>query len=290
MRAIWILGVWAALMSSAQAEQVRVESLEYRVAHADRVIIGTVRDLKASPQHDGWRLAEVTVEETLRGPASKAASVLIRGMGGVWHKVAQLLIFLVDPGRFGRLSPPPTAPGTLMADLGWSSLKDQGHGAVLMTGPPIEMVARDGRMLKTRADVLQAVRAAAKIATPAPAKGVFLGLGLDEEAHQALYAGSGVDLKVPLDAQLIAQARGWIVAPDPNRRAEAVRVFAAVEGPEGEARLRSLLDDPATGTRTTAAGKRTQVWYIREMAVDALKARGVVVKPVVIEAPLPPSP
>ena len=290
MRAIWVLGVWVMALASAQAEQVMVESLEYRVAHADRVIIGTVQAWGPAPKPGlgGWHLATVTVQETLRGPASKTVSVLVRSAGAPWKVGAQVLTFLVDPQRFARLSPPTTPPGALMADLGSSSLQDPGRGAIPLTGRAVEMVTRDGRMLRTRPAVLQAIRAAAKAAADAPVDGVFLELDLDQAAHSSLYAGSGVDVKVPLDARLLTQARAWIVDADPRRRAQAVQVFAAVKGPEGEARLRSVLADPATATRTVSSGARTQVWYIREQAVAALKARGILVKRVALEAPMPP--
>lgn len=290
MRAIWVLIVWGLCSASAQAEQVMVDSLEHRVAHADRVIIGTVQAWGPLPKsgRGAWHLADVAVHETLRGPASKTVSVLVQGAGAPWKTGAKVLTFLVEPRRFGRLAPPKTPPGTLMVDLGSSSHTDPGYGAIPMTGRAVEMVTRGGRMLTTRAEVLQAIRAAAKTATGAPADGVFLELDLDDEAHSSLYAGSGVDVQVPLDAQLLTQARAWIVDANPQRRADAVHVFAAVKGPEGEARLRSVLDDPATAVRTRSGGKRTQVWYIRERAVDALKSRGIVVKHVAVEAPMPP--
>jgi hypothetical protein len=274
----------------AHAELVMVESVDYRVAHADRVVVGTVTALGFLHKSGGydWRHARLRVEETIRGPASEEVDVLIRGRGGTWKHDARVLVFLVDPRRFKRVKPPHYPRPAWMADLGWSGLADKGHGAIALSNDMPALATRNGGLVRTPAQLLDAVRMAAKQAAATPAKGILVDITLETEAGKALYSGSAVELRVPVDDILIAQARTWATSTDLYERTQAVDVWAAVDGAEAEQRLRAFLTDPGTAVQTDGKRNRTQVWPVRRRARDALLKRGLKPGPVVLEAPMPP--
>lgn len=273
----------------ARAELVMVESIDYRVAHADRVVVGTVTRLAPYKMSGGyqWRHARLRVEEAIRGPSTTEVDVLIRGQGGDWAPDARLLVFLLDPQRFKRVSPPPFRTPAWMADLGWSGLNDRGHGALILTNKMPTVATRDGQLLRTPDALLTAVRSAARQAAPEPAEGYLVDITYETEAGKALYSGSAVELRVPIDATEIARACRWTTSKNVRQRAQALDVWSVVKSPEAERHLRTFLTDASTAIQTDGT-QRTMIWPLRIRAKVALEKRGIKVGPIATHAPMPP--
>ena len=298
--ALAALAVSALLAAAApvRAESVIVDSLELRVAQAERVVVGTVVQSQVLPYRSGggwrWTLARLAVEETLRGPKTREIDVLVRGgmIAGPWSAPGSRILALLlprDPAATASDSPPDSAPdGAWIAAPGSSSITDPGLGAIVLDPKAPPIVTRDFRVLRDPSALLTAARAAAKAAGPGPVEAYPLDTPFDSEAGKLLYAGSVVSVRVPIDAALIAQARAWVRSSEVSERVRGAEILGKVPGKDVDALLKGLLDDPGAWLQSWDDGRRERLYPVRRAARDALRDRGVAVGEVVITEPLPP--
>lgn len=272
--------------TTAHAELVMVDSLELQVVRADVVVAGRVIGVTPTdePRWQEILLASDAVLKDVSGQRKKAYRFTLRiseEAAKALEKAGDILVFLVGGHRYKGVPDGHTRQYTALRSRTFYD------GPLRLAALPAQGIpSRAFTMLTTRGQVLEVAREAAK-SKASSAHEAIIDTPFESQVHRAYYAGSAVELGVPVDAMTERYAVGKLASPAAWERAEAVRILRHFKSDAHVARLKGLLSDKGEATRTDSSGARTIVYIVRRAAWEVLDAWGVSVPRPVIERPAP---
>jgi hypothetical protein len=263
-------------LPNAAAEINMADSIEWATADSKLVVVGKVATLtrRPGPGQVIWFRARVAVAETLKGPPTKSADVVIRFVGTTppaWlSDNSDVVLFLVDGKRRQ------TADGNEQGndyDKAPYAIRNGRWGdsdvIVIGKGRGYDMKFQ---VLAKRDEILAAVRGAAKSTAT---KALQIDLPSSSPAYKALWGGSSVWMYLPIDASLEQLAISWIGSADGGDRDRGVIALAQFQSDANVARLQKLLSDPATHDVSENGGPTVRRFFVRKRAHDVLSKWGV---------------
>ena len=243
--------LFAAAPVSVRAEINMGETIDWMVRDADVIVRGVVTHVRKTrgPGSVVWYEATVRVDETLKGSKRRTVRFSMRHLYGEtpaqWKSQRiELLVFLVRPQRLGKYYRPlVTAPFALRAGTQERVVKLNGLNIT-------KVFTRSFAVLTKRNDILKATRRAVVTTVGARAKYFNVDTPFNSAAYRTLYAGSSVWMRVPVDPQLLRDARRWIRANDVQKRVQGARALGEFRSAANIAELRRLLKDPTFYVQT----------------------------------------
>jgi hypothetical protein len=207
-----------------------VESIEWGVADADVVVRGAITRTVALD--DQTTRYDVLVHETIKGGPRKALSIVQRSDGIVLAPVVDMLFFLVETDATFVLRE---------ASESWDPSVEL--RAIDLRAPP-KLMKSDYTILKTRREILNAVRRAPKqdiithYTTPV--------INKRDKRAKAMGSATGLVLRMPADAKLEALAHELLASRIPKTRFEGFVALAPFPSEQNIALVLRLMrdDDP----------------------------------------------
>lgn len=299
-----------------------VDSLEWMAADSKVIVRGAIVDCKREARKGNYVWEAVTVEslETLKGTHEPKimfvvrTSVLDDDLARWTETRQQLLFFFVDSRRLAEAD-----RKYAHHKLGLSRRGYWKRSCVeLAKEAKSNLLTLDLQIPSDPKTILRRTRDAIAASARAKPSGTHDLRWPGPLVGQSTWAGCFVDLTVPVDNRLEAQARRWVktskaapngeppyykmhpssdghwVAFDENGwktawlREEGAKALVHFKSEANAAILKTLLDDPACHYRTIEEGEwvaiRQRVYYVRKAAYTALEKWGVeVAKPVLCE-------
>ena len=287
------------LPAGAHAEIAIAESTEWALASSDRVIVGKVVKFDAVLDRDGKKCQaiSVTVSKTFKGAHADQVTFLLPNFigdqyGKQWSDEGLPIVFCLVKNDEKRV---PVA-----ADKYPWVVRDDGNGACAILLGKSQHHWTGCRLVLTREfEVLTNPEAIVKFveqtisaqAAKVPTESMIVDVPWDTPVCKLLYSRSAVWLTVPVDERLEAQGVKWCQSTTPRERREGARILSHFKSEQNIALLKSLLNDPSTRTdeqSQSVAGKselvyRKKVFFVRQVAFDALTGMGVFIQPPVLE-------
>jgi len=277
--------------SPAAAEINVAESIDWMVRDADLVVRGVVVAVRkhTRPGKSVWYEATLRVAETIKGTKMRNVRFAVhRVWGGTpaqWKSQGtELLAFFVRKRRLGKpYRSASRAPFVLRSGLQELVVKLSGSKRS-------KVYTRGFAVLSKRVDILKAARRAA--ASTIGARRTFFNVDVPfrTAAFRALYGGSAVWMRVPVDVDLLRKARRWIRHPNIGLRVQGTRVLRRFRSPANVAELRRLLKDRTfyvQSAPTGSVGPKYRYYAVREAAFKILKRWNVRAKKPVTLEPIP---
>jgi len=276
------LGVTMGTSDEARAELVMVDAIEMRAHRADVVVIGTVYDIadKVAPgtsNRPGVKYREVAIatKRMLKGKAIKVVRyITYQDPRSTLADGQRIIAFLDEADRRKDLVGQPHLKGRLVP-----SRMNAYHSEAVMNLaklPAPGVPSRDFTMLTDEASIVGAIRAAFSAKGLKPGQ-VNLDAPLNSALYRSYYSGSAVMVTVPLDALTEASAIALLAHKHVWERTEGIKVLSHFKSTANIARLKGLLKDTGTATRT-ANGLKKVVFLAREAAYKTLVSWGVNIK------------
>lgn len=277
-----------ALAHPAAAEINMADSIEWATADSDVVARGTIDKVV---QRGDWFDVTFAVAETIRGPARGSLAITFSlGYGETPEQLrarnAELLVFLVE-GKRRVKDDKEYANVALTPRHGWGDTP-----GMFDLGKPAHAFDAAFAVLGTRDEILAATRGAAKSTAT---KSFTVDLPSDSAAYHALWGGSAVWFKLPVDAALEQRATTWITDKEVSLRAQGVAALANFRSDANIARLLKLLADP--GFRITqpnggggvgpGIAPRAKHYAVRAKAHQVLDGWRVAHKKPIVDEPMP---
>lgn len=276
----------------------RLDSIEWMAADSSLIVRGTIEVLSTEKEPEGglWHTMRFRVQETLKGEHQPSVQFVMQSndvrsevelIDGWKARNEPLLIFLheskclVAHGNrmYARYD---FAPRTGFRDRSLIVLKSENENPVLTMA----------QQVLSQEDIVEATKAAI----------TFPGDGAKLCSHSFLLphdlvrdtrwvkTGGGVNLSVPIDSRLEAQARRWIKSKDGSLRVKGAEAFIYFRSEANAAALKTLLDDAYSievERHQDHVVNRERVYRVREAAFTVLEAWGFEVPDVVLREPLP---
>lgn len=279
----------------------RLDSIEWMAADSAAIVRGTIEALSTEKELDGglWHTVRFRVQETLKGEHQPSVQFVMRSndissevelIDGWKEREEPLLIFLHESKclvahgnrKYARYD---FAPRTGYRDRSLIVLKSENENPVLTMA----------QQVLSQEDIVEATKAAITF----PGDGAklcshsfLLPHDLVRDTHW-VKTGGGVNLSVPIDSRLEAQARRWIKSKDGSLRVKGAEAFIYFRSEANAAALQTLLDDAFSievERHQDRVVRRERVYRVREAAVAALDAWGYERPQVITREPLPPTP
>lgn len=318
MKLLFQVSVLLALTTGVAGAQMgyTLYSLDSLVAEADLVVRGSVSEVVFREQMDeqrSWLEVTLKIDETLKGSSATGSVSFARQVhtgDQRWEQFIesgqQQLWFLMDSERpvAGETADEVAIRARHLFKTGrtWSRIRlgREVDGEAVYSRPPPPIFTMNFELLTEREQILAATRAS----TAAEGKARLGHRAIRIPRILAQRTGSSGDANafiVPADHRLEALAQRLIDSPEDvlggiddegldskwlefsaNRlRAEGVKALQDFPSEANEARLRALLDHPATAGRS---GSEQREYYVRKEAFRVLRAWLVPVeRPVMIE-------
>ncbi len=290
MAALALLVVWPA---AASAEINIGESVQWLVASNDHVASGTITKVEAVKGELHWSKLTVKVAETFRGQHSDVLTFVaphyhhFKWMTEPKAVGTQVLVFLADAKR-PDLRLPKGGPWTWKLNTGGDGplMWRVGQKRLDKDVPTMEGF----KMLGTGPALLDAVRKSATftgIDAPADTNAINLDVPWGTPVAGALYAGSAVWLRIPVDERAASMGRKLATSADVSDRVQAVHILGHFRSTQHERILRQLLKDEGTW-KVTQNNVSTLRYPVREAAFKVLTQWGLKVKKPRFTAPQKP--
>jgi hypothetical protein len=247
----------------------RAESLEYRVADADIVVLGTFGDAGGG---GSARRVNVNVIEAFKGRASSIVTAELKTddtRPPSAPPAGQCLVFLkriYPPEKRGQ-----SAPELVMRSY---VILDESSG----------VYGSDFALLTDTDEILTATRRAIAFGESAEKRTAVL--LFPPQTPGAAAKPTPTYLAVPVDARLETLGRKWAEARDPQARLRAARALSYFRSPENAEVLKGLLTDTATPYSTGTGKWKRGVYAVREEAYVTLASWGVDVAIPELEGPM----
>jgi hypothetical protein len=263
--------------TSVQAEMRSADSLELMVANAD--VIARARVVSVGPSVRppfGRGSFEFRVDEQFKGP--HAEKIMVETDGWDRNRIAELLvgthgdalIFQLDPARFTPRNP---------NDRYQDELQRRAMVLVPLLSPSeadrtvkylSQIPTMDFQVLSTGPQIIDGVRKALKFPSTRPTRWIQVVPPPNSPAWQALWAGSAVTIRAPVDSRLEALAHRWITEGNLSIAIDALRCFPSDTNAQI---LRRMFG--ATQYATSGAGRLSRVYYTSRLrAAKVLESWG----------------
>jgi choice-of-anchor C domain-containing protein len=206
------------LVASAVAEQMLGESIEWLVSDCDVIVLGTMGEIH-SPAVDAIDVeVALAVSERLKGNPPERLKFAVRVhpvrqvFEGLRKQQVPVLAFLKEGQLRQMILPAGEKSDTII------------HNSMIWRAA----ITIDGRVLWDHEAILAAIREAAKYGAERPSPSAIDIDVAGTDAWDALWAGSGVHLKVPLDGRVEGLARTWSESADVRQREAGRRLLTSL--------------------------------------------------------------
>lgn len=247
------------------------ESVDWLAYDADRIVVAVFLS-----ERDGSMTLDVV--ETLKGADAETLTIAVaanqrRGIEAAFYdRKTRAVVFLSEP------------------KTGLALRAGMQPSVVLLDGEPkIGLFdAECDEHLEAEA-ILKATKAAIEACAKEKPASVRIDAPSGSAVFARLYAGSSVELVVPVDARLAERAVAWIAVADVRTRVQGARILGHFKSDENVERLKALLEDPGASLTVEFDGTRTteyRAFPVRAAAYEALRAWGIDVAKPVIQEPI----
>ncbi len=284
------------ISTSARADRVIAESIEWVLTTSDRVVVGKVVKVGVVLDRDKQECQVVTVavSKTLKGAPAARETFLVpqnvyRGFAKQWMDDGIPIVFCLNKHDAKSSSIPKDRFGWVLRQDQNSLDSDIGIDAILLgeskrefTGC-IPVVTRDCNVLTKPEPILKYLeRTLAAVPKNATPRSIKIDVPGDTPAQNRLCEDCGNQLIIPVDDATEAMAQGWCKAMSPGRRNDGARILGQFKSEKNIAILKSLLNDPGAGWEFVRHKKQ---YYVRRAAFDALRGFGLKLERPILEEP-----
>jgi hypothetical protein len=244
MKKLGILVIVALFASTARAEIVVEESIEWVIADSERVFVGKVAKVERRGNHEA---VTVDVAQTFRGKHEAKATFFVPSRGGAaaegWRKrdLPMLFCLVKRADITDARGLPDNLQWVVRPGISQHSAAFLGSDENHITMP---IITRDFKVLTESKQVIAHVEAYAKSIKPEWKKAkLMMSVPTESPAFKRLWAGSAVRLYVPADAAMESLGRAWCKDKSVETRAQGARVLGSFKNEANIKILKSLLVD-----------------------------------------------